>query len=389
MKSEAVFQSPQKGPDFKPYSPLAERLIANRISGKKSTVKVDHLAFSFRLAELRHCHKAGFMGKSHKTQTLFPLPPKIENTSGKSIEEIDRHRLKIENILAEFYFQSLKVFVEHILGFDISIARGKGFHGYTDSMTMKTRNGVDIGFIGIGGQNNTVYIQISGQGCKHLFEHTDAFVLHHWLNTVLSVTQLSRLDLCKDDFDGNFDCDYARKAYIDGFFRSSDKGMSPGFGDNNKYSLDKDLNKVFTQEMVTVGSRTSVIYWRVYNKKLEQGIKEDDFIWYRSEAELKKWNVDALLDIDATFAGLCPFAQSMITTQGVVTKSMSKAKDACLELAGRVRWFRRMAGRALGDVLEIFEGDIEKAFGVLLPDDTGQKLGIPPTYQNLINQVLN
>ena len=96
-----------------------------------------------------------------------------------------------------------------------------------------------------------------------------------------------------------------------------------------------------------------------------------------------------MLDVDATFAGLNAFSQSMENTQGVRTKSMSPTKSACLELASRVRWFRHAAGRALGDVLEIVGGDISKAFGLLLPDEMlGDKLGIPPTYKKLINNAL-
>ena len=66
---------------------------------------------------------------------------------------------------------------------------------------------------------------------------------------------------------------------------------------------------------------------------------------------------------------------------------MSKAKEVCLDIASRVRHIRRSAGKALGDVLEVFEGDISKTMGLILPEETGGKLGIPLTYQQLINQV--
>lgn len=367
------------------YSSLAEKLIEKRLSKEYKLVKIDHLAFSFRLAELRHCHRAGIAGKTAKTQTFYPQPPKVETLVGDDLEHIEKHKLRIEAERSEFYLKTLKIFVDDVLGFDVSAPRDKGFHGYTNSMTMKSKNGQDVGFIGIGGQNDTVYIQISGFGCKHLFDHTTPFVLHHWLNTVFSVSHLSRIDLAKDDYDDNFDCNYAETAYLDGWFRSGKGGQMPTFKNASEYRYDNNMSRIYDVEMVAVGKRTSPIYWRIYNKKLEQGIKDVDLSWFRTEVELKKWSVDALLNPDLAFAGINAFSQSMVNQAGIRTKSMTKAKEAAVDVASRVRWIRRACGKALGDILDFYDGDIEQTFGLILPDDTGNKLGIPPSYKNLIN----
>jgi phage replication initiation protein len=385
-----------KTPDFKKklvpvLSPLADRMLDNRYkrTDKKQSVIIDHLAFSFPLASLRHCHRAGFAATTSKKQTLFPLPPKVDCLEGKTLEQIERNRLAIEAQKIEFFEKTLHVFVRFVLGFELSAPRGKGFHGYTESLTMKTQNGVDVGFIGIGGQRDTVYIQISGTGCKYLFSQCTNFVLHHWLNTVLSVSHLSRIDLAKDDYDDNFDCRYAEMAYRDDFFRTGKGGKMPVIKPCDEYVYAKDGSRLFDVEMVCIGKRTSPVYWRIYNKKLEQKIDDNELSWYRSEVELKKWSVDTLLDVDAAFAGINKFAQSMMDVDGVRTKSMTKAKVACLELASRVRWYRHVAGRALGDVLKLVDGDISTAIGLLLPDNVvGERLGIPPSYKKLINHVL-
>lgn len=379
----------KKNPINNALSPLADHLINKRIIAKTESVKIDHLAFSFRLSELRHCHRAGFSGYTSKNQPFFPIPPKIENLEGKTIEEVEKHSLYVKSLMNDFYEKTLKAFISHVLGFELSAPRDKGFHGYTNSLTMKTEKGVDVGFVGLGGQNDTVFIQISGQGCKHLFDFTTTFRLHHWLNTVLSISFLSRIDLAKDDYDGNFDCKYAEVAYIDGAFRTGKGGKMPVFKDASEYVYDANMNRCFDVEMVCIGKRTSPIYWRIYNKKLEQNLHKEALTWYRSEAELKKWTVDSLLDIDATFAGINNFSQSMEATEGVRTKSMSKSKEACIELASRVRWFRHAAGRALGDVLQLVDGDISAAIGLLLPDQSlVEKLGISPSHKKLINHVL-
>ncbi|PCI54398.1 MAG: phage replication protein [Gammaproteobacteria bacterium] len=391
------------------YTKKANALISHK---KSNNIKIDHLAFTLPISALRHCRKAGaantatkiitgtkksFFSDKEVTQTklvkshgIWPQPPVIKSVQTVGIDEYEAHKKHVDNQMRDFYEKTLIIWVNEVLGFELSPMRGKGFQGYKDSMTLRSF-GKDIGFVAIGGQRETIHFQISGTGCKSLFEHTTPFVLHHWLSKVFSITKLRRVDLCFDDFDNNFNCDYAEKAYIDGFFRTSNRGPSPQAEPRNKYTYETKLNKllkVFTQEMFCVGSRTSAIYWRIYDKKLEQGIKEDDLTWYRSEAELKKWDIDCLLNLGATFAGLCPFSASIDLDKGIKTKAMSKAKEVCLDVAARVRHVRRSAGKALGDILEIFQGDIEHTMGLILPEETGGKLGIPSTYQQLINTVI-
>jgi len=305
-------------------------------SAKFEAIKIDHLAFAFPISELRQCRKSGQIGKTFRTQVKYPSLPKFKSCHSIDLVELEKHKNKTAEKLNDFYEMTLKTWVNDVLGFEMSPMRGRGLHGYKDSMTLRS-NGVDIGFIGLGGQRDTIYFQISGTGCKSLFEHTTPFILHHWLSKVFTVTKLSRIDLAFDDFDGNFDCNYAENAYKDGWVRTSNRGQSPLINPNNKYTYDSNLNKLYTQEMVCVGSRTSLIYWRIYNKKLEQGIKEEDLTWYSSEAELKKWSVDCLLNLAATFAGLCPFSGSINLEKGIKTRSMNKAKEVCLDIAARVR----------------------------------------------------
>jgi len=368
-----------------PYSTLADKLIQKRLMPKEKTVKIDYLAFSFPLAELRHCHKAGVAGYTSKTQTRYPLPPKVESYVASNDEEFEKYKSHVQEQLADFYIETLRVFVDRVLGLELSAPRGKGFNGYKESMNLCTRDGKSVGFIALGGNRNTVYFDIAGQGCQHIFSHTTTFVLHHWLNTVLSMTQLSRIDLAKDDYDDNFNCDYAHDAFKDGWFRTGKGGRMPELGCHHRFNYDDKMTPIYSAEMWSVGMRGNPIYWRIYNKKLEQDIKDGDFTWYRSEVELRKWTVDALLDVDLAFAGINGFAQSMVNKRGVRTKSMTKAKEAAVDIAARVKWFRRSCGKALSDILSFYDGDIETALGVILPDDSGGKLGIPPTYKRLIN----
>jgi phage replication initiation protein len=389
------------------FSKKAELLATSK---KSDAIKIDHLAFSFPLHSLKGCINAGstklsrkiktgtkkefFTGKevsiykSIKQGSIFPDAPKPKSFQSGEFEEFEKYKLEVHKQLAEYYEKTLKIFVEHVFGFEVSPMRGRGLHGYKDSMTLRTTNGVDVGFIGIGGQRDTIYFQISGTGCKYLFSRMSTFVLHHWLVKVLGISKLSRLDLAFDCYDNNFNCTYATTAYKDGAFSSGLGGRPPEFGLHHKFTFSKNMEPDFTVEMVSIGKRTSPVYWRIYNKKLEQGIKDAELTWHRNEVELKKWDADSLLNVGQVFAGLCPFSASMDLNKGIKTKCMTIAKEACLDLAARAKHVRHSAGKALGDILEIFEGDIAKTLGVILPNDTGGKYGIPPTYQKLINQVI-
>ncbi|WP_281188619.1 hypothetical protein [Vibrio harveyi] len=87
-------------------------------------------------------------------------------------------------------------------------------------MKLTSANGEDFcGFVGIGGNNDTVHFQINGKGCKHVFARRAPWSLHDWLTNVLGVQTLARVDLAYDDYDGIFDCEYARTAPTEGSHR--------------------------------------------------------------------------------------------------------------------------------------------------------------------------
>ncbi|WP_036932789.1 hypothetical protein, partial [Pseudoalteromonas sp. BSi20439] len=76
------------------YSDRATQLINNRLERFKkhedNQTIIDHLSFSFALADLRHCKRAGVIGYTADTQTLFPKLPEINyefNTEGLKEDE--------------------------------------------------------------------------------------------------------------------------------------------------------------------------------------------------------------------------------------------------------------------------------------------------------------
>jgi len=149
-------------------------------------VIIDHLAFTFPIRDLRHL--IGHSGYGDLVVPEFPervhgMPLDIYNTL------IKRYEVKVIDYM-EFLF---KRFVYRELGMELSAARGRGLHGYTDSFVLlDKRREHELGFVGFGGNNDTVFIQISGLGCKYLFDFTKPKKLHKVLAGILGLirTQL-------------------------------------------------------------------------------------------------------------------------------------------------------------------------------------------------------
>lgn len=382
------------------YTPVAERLVDEALASQSSSlVKVDHIAFSFKLHDLRHCRTADLSSKSRigrikAVQSFFPLTPVFRavipsGTHDEGLKAIEKQRQTQLKVLSNYYEKALKIFVYYALGFELGSPRFKGFHGYSNSMSLY-KDGEEIGFVGIGGQQDTCYIQISGTGCKHLFNHATVFELHHWLD-ILCVTKFTRLDLARDCFDDNFNSDYAMLAYSDGAFRTGSGGVlaedlllrkGRGFG----------KNRVLSMDMYQVGGRENPIYWRIYDKRLEQKIdaKYDsngniENHWWRNEVELKKWPVDAILNVESAFAGICEFSASMCNSVGIRTRAMTKAKEKCLDVAAKLKWVRHACAKRISELLELTNHNCEDAMALLLPQKYGGKHDLQDAYQQLIN----
>lgn len=355
-----------------------------QLAEQERPVNIDHLAFSFKYTELRHCHKSDL--SSCEWQKLPKATYQTITNTDLRHKALAEYQSELRTVLST----RLNTLLHKVFGFECSVMRGRGLHGYEDSFVLKDKSGsVECGLVGLGGNNDTVFVQINGRGCKYLFNHTTPFIIHWWLTKILHVFTLARLDLCVDDYSGCFDCVYAEKAWRDAAFRTASRGQGPRMNPHRVYAENGDL----LEEATLVGSRKSTVYWRVYNKKLEQGLNGTDISWYRNEVELKKCSVDALAKPAAAFSGICAFAASIEPTDGVSIKRIQK--DSCLDLAGRIRWARRQCGKALSDVVKMFNGDTQKAFGLLMPleqdpfelEEYG-KLAIPDTYQNIINLAL-
>lgn len=316
---------------------------------------VDHLAFSCPIRDFRH-----LIGTKGYTDVKVPEYP--ERPHGMPLDIFNTLVKRYEKKVIDYMEFLFKRFVYRELGMELSAPRGRGLHGYTDSFVLlDKRREHQLGYVGFGGNNDTVFIQISGLGCKYLFDYTKPKKLHKVLARTLGITSLSRLDLAVDDFTGNFDIEYAKTAFFDGAFRSSPRGRYPTLTPVEKHNLDRTKNVT----AVMVGSRTSLVFWRIYDKKQEQNIQDPDVVWFRNECELKKCSVDMLFSPSAAFAGLCDFAASMEPTDARTFNNIKRKSS--LDMKGKVSWARKQVGKTLAEIHNFYEGDLEKVFGLLIP----------------------
>ncbi|AUI86135.1 phage replication protein [Vibrio azureus] len=371
------------------------------ITSVPELIHIDYLCFTFSVKDLRHCYHG--LAKRHKNEVVkglpkksllkravrspkFPPPPRFDSTVAKTAEEIEQYNTAYEFCYRNYLEETLRIFTNQVLGLSLSAPRGLGFQFYTESMKLTSDTGEDFcGYVGIGGNNDTVHFQINGTGCKHMFARNSRYVIHDWLSNVLGVQTLARVDLAYDDYDGLFDCNYAKKAWLDGAFRTSARGRPPVLHEQVTISKIVKGQPEYTREQYSVGSRTSRVYWRIYNKALEQNLAQTGLTWYRSEVELKKWNIDVLLNPDGAFAAINDFAASISSARKVDTKP-KPTKRVALDLLASAHWMRRQYGKTLNSLIEFYEGDIETVIGSLIRD--GTKFTFPNTYGKLVTHIL-
>ncbi|EHE1048947.1 hypothetical protein JZD21_002877 [Salmonella enterica subsp. enterica serovar Javiana] len=350
----------------------------------ENVVRVDALSFSFNVSYMRDLsqwHEFKSVSGYNCVLPEFPnAPSQIDFRTGLALSADDYQR-RLDDYLHEHYsavYQRIFLFFDRIFGLSVGPVRSRGMQGYSHSCRLFSPDGKhECGWLMFGGiaQKNTAHVQLSGVGCRHLFMHTTPYLLWNTLRG-LGVTRLSRVDLCFDDFTGNFSTDYALTAYDDRAFLTGAGGCIQQLDIRRPRAGDR-----LKGDTIYVGARKSRIYWRIYDKALEQNL--DGVSWFRSEVELKKVTVDVLSNVDAYFVGICDYSASVISKHIEHVQKLPPDERRvqenllpCLELLGRVKRVRRQFAKIAGDVLDIFDGDTGAAFGLLACPDAVAKYSL-------------
>lgn len=360
-------------------------------------VITDFLAFSAPLSVMKSAHTFPEKGFEWRKFQYLPAYKHYKNSKIYACSEgydslpafdeqpmTEDQQCQLAVDLYACYCSRLKTWIAAVFGLAVGPSRGKGGFAYEESAILYSEEGgsEQFGMLFWGGNKDTFYVQISGKGCAHVFSGTTPKKIHKWLKH-LDIFSLKRLDLATDDYDGIYTCDAANSAYLDDAFYGG-AGPKPKIDE----SRGRDANGNITKEILTVGSRQSRVYWRIYNKALEQKVSG---IWYRSEVELKGVSVDVLLNIAGIYVGLCAYAAQInpVTPASIPKLFGRKAIDS---IEAKVRWLRNQASSTIARLFHFFDGDIETVISMIVREEhitnTKLSLGIPPVYQTLLNEKL-
>ncbi|MCT8349532.1 replication initiation factor domain-containing protein, partial [Photorhabdus temperata] len=341
---------------------------------KERSVFIDYLAFSSPLSAMKDVDSFPEKGFEWRKFQYLPSYKHYQNSaayicadsyqdipeytsSGLTEEQQSRY---LEDLCA-CYFSRLRTWISSVFGLVVGVPRGTGGFAYHDSAVLYSDEGGSdhMGMVYWGGNKDTFYVQISGSGCTHVFSGTTPQKIHKWFK-YLDITRLKRLDLATDDYEGVFSVSAAKLAHKDDAFYGG-MGKRPKIG--IKFEMDGD--GCITHDEFNVGSRQSRVYWRIYNKAVEQRVSGT---WNRSEVELKEISVDALLDIAGIYTGLCAYAAQIDPAPPVFLPRLlgRKAVDS---IEAKVKWLRNQASASIAKVFHFFNGDIETVLSMIVRED--------------------
>ena len=192
----------------------------------------------------------------------------VENHENKMLIDWLSFTSKIHDIDSVVEFLGL----EHI-----SFTKSRGFQGYSDRLYF---SGISIHYGH--GVNNDIWIEMSGKGCRSFetFSSVDFyFIFNRIVNEPFSF-HITRLDVAYDCFDNTipikrFCKDILQKRYVTRFSDSS---------------LGAYIHAGLVGITVDMGSRSSDVRFRCYDKAYERGYRPHDddwFSWVRFEIMLR------------------------------------------------------------------------------------------------------
>jgi phage replication initiation protein len=230
----------------------------------------------------------------------------------------------------------------------------KGLFGYRYSATLHVP-GVEgpVGVMGVGGNNETVYISISGAGCPFLRE-----LMRYRLSLDGIGATITRVDLAFDDFDGEcLDVHLLATMAGQGVFNGDSKQET-----SRRLVSDLGSGKGSTLYIGKKGQKELC----VYQKGLQLGIVGSP--WTRAEVRL--WSKNRLIPYDvltspgAYLVGAYPQLEKYLPAIAPKHARVLRAKaEATLE--GVESWLRSAAGKSIGFLMRAAEHGAENPLEVV------------------------
>lgn len=249
-------------------------------------------------------------------------------------------------------------------------------HFYNHRFAVKNAQGEVLMNIGFGGQNDTVLIMLTGQGCVQADIDWESR-LHFWLDNVAQKAKITRIDLAHDDLDGAYSSvDFADEQESKGQFCLEKTNTKPQVHWIGEWK-NKDPNK--KGRTFQVGSRDNGKVLRCYERGKKFGDKES--LWTRTELEIhnKKRYIpfDVLLNPTEYFCGAYPFCYQLIdlaknnnndNAPTAVNKIPVFVKQTKISLQKSVDIIKHQFGKYFKVFGEVFNQDFARIFELVCTD---------------------
>lgn len=272
-------------------------------------------------------------------------------------------------LIKEFIFE-ISTVLSDIFGSDFSniTYNGKGIHFYKYGFTIGS-NDAKLGTIGIGGQNNTVLVMVTGVGCQYADNHWE-HNLYNFLKDENTINpKLTRIDLAHDDFEGSYSSpEIADTADSQGMFALTNK--LPTVQHLGDWKRPTGAGRT-----LQIGKRENGKLYRGYEKGKKFGDSESP--WFRSEVEFgtagRHLPFEMLTSPTEYFAGAYPYCLELVEhAKGEIFDTVSRIpctqKEAEISLKKSIEIWKRQAGRYIAAYRELF---VKKdSNGHLVSDDS-------------------
>lgn len=240
-----------------------------------------------------------------------------------------------------------------VFGRDCSIAAsdftGNGFQGYTNSAMLIAPTGEIVGRVGCGGNNDTVHLSISGNGCAQVED---------WQRVATAIltlgAKITRCDLAFDDYDGlHFSPQAMHEAIEAGVLgiRARGAGKPP----KTRYLTDHGHKTGCTLYAGRKGHKELCIY----EKGRQLGDLASD--WVR--CEVRFWAKRANLPVDMLLNPLAYLRGAYNVCERIPANVTEKVKTVAKKIEATAvawtRWMQTQAGQSLGLLKRVLGEDAD------------------------------
>lgn len=250
-----------------------------------------------------------------------------------------------EELINDVCIERMGEKLESIFGFKVGKKRKNGKNFYEQCYEINNHDDVVVGDLCIGGQNNTMLVMLSGQGCL-MGDYGWQERLYRFLQSA-NGAKITRLDLAHDDYDGTYlEIDDLNERETNKEFYYFGKPARVTWHGDWKYGDRDNLGRT-----LQIGCRTSDKMFRAYEKGKQLGDKNS--LWVRLEVELKAKHTlipfDAIINPSEYFINLYPCFKQLFQYEEQTQSRIEYVKRTLkIKVEKGIDIFRHQFGRWLG-----------------------------------------